>query len=202
MAMSLADLFNVGSEFEFEGKTYAAKDPDQLEQGRFQRHLQDKITNDILNNPLLDERQREALLYKHSVECGLGEFEWGGPGCLRAFMTWKGVQKYYEIMFAVDPDTAKRMVEAPIHKTFAAIREVAAENPKLFEEVLAMHLGERGLRTDWLSELLSYFSSTPPSGTPEPSTPSSDSVTGNSGSGGGRSSEPETDSQKSVPCPD
>jgi hypothetical protein len=188
---TLADLFNVPREFEFEGIKYGLKEPDQLQQGQFQRWLEQRVRESIRRDTEAEEDELAKALDRFYDRQAAGEYEWGNPICLRALLTFTGWGKYLEIMLGVDPITARKMVEKPIEELAAAVGRAAAENPKLIGEVLA----SRGFPTDWLSELSSLFSATRPSMSRGPK--SKRARTSNSGKSSPGTNGPAKDTQNS-----
>jgi hypothetical protein len=193
---TLADLFNVPREFTFEGTTYAMREPDQIEQGRFQRWLETRVRQAIGRDTEASDEEKAAALDRFYDRQAAGEYEWGNPTCLKALMSWSGWAKYMEIMLNVDPETAKRMVQIPVDELAAAVGRTAAENPKLMGEFLA----SRGFPMDWLSEISSSFSPTRPSTSRKRKSPAA--ATSNSSSSGPSTSGTAKDSPSSSPTPE
>lgn len=174
--MTLADAFNVGSEFDLTGpdgkvlRTFRFRKPTLTEQGEFQRWLERRAHDAVDRSEDSDDR-KDRRHHAIDVDAGLGMYEWDGPLALKSMWTPACLTKIAEIIArdqSATPDEIEQVVAQHIKRVAVAILSRAVADPK----VMAPILGALGLPTDWLrsepNEPSSSSSSTPPSTEPSP----------------------------------
>lgn len=120
--MTIADLFNSATELEWKGTVYKCRQPTQLEQGQFQRWLEQRAFDAIARREYHDEADRERDRQLHTQDVAAGEYEWSGLLAVKATRTPAGLAKVLQITLADQGMTDKVAAEIVDHK----FREVAA----------------------------------------------------------------------------
>ncbi len=165
--MTLASLFNAPTELEFEGEKYLLRKPNQLEEGMYQRWLEQLAWDKINARTYQDEAEKLASLRMHDHDCAAGVFEYGGEVSVKRLMTPKGLAKLIAIICrdqGMTDEQAERWVELENRKIAAVLVSKATDDPKALAAALAI----LGLPKDFLS----CSSSTNPSEPPPTSNPS------------------------------
>lgn len=163
--MTLADMLNAPSEIEYGGRVYKLRKPTLLEEGAFQRWLEQRAYDAIERRTYQDPEQQDRDRRNLNNDVAAGVFEYGGEVSLTALRTPGGSAKIVQIVLAdqgVDDATARGIVDAELKKVAAALIRKATDDPK----ALAATLSSLGLPSDYFSS----NSATPPSTTtPHPS---------------------------------
>lgn len=148
--MTLADFLNAPTEFELDGETFRVRKPDQLEQGEYQRWLEQLAYDAIARRTYQNEAERLACLRMHDQDCAAGVYEWGGEVAVRRLLTVKGFAKLLSIVCRADGLTerkAEKLIEKESHKLAAVMASKVTADPKVLEAVLA----SLGLPSDFCS---------------------------------------------------
>jgi hypothetical protein len=148
--MTLADMVNAPTEFELDGETFRVRKPDQLEQGEYQRWLEQLAFDAISRRTYQREDEKLACLRMHDQDCAAGTYEWGGEIAVKRLLTPKGFAKLLSIVCrdqGLTPKKAERLVELESHKLAAVMASKATQDPK----VLAVVLASLGLPSDFYS---------------------------------------------------
>lgn len=179
----LADVFNVAHELEWEGARYRVRHPDQVEQGRFSRYLEDKARAFVERQPLPEDRRNALLL------AVAGQYDWGTDGYERALANPLDTAVLLGYVLQAEnpalvnaPDEAARVArEFMVHRiaqvaaVLGARRAAEDPDPKVRAAAPAI-LMSVGLPPDYVSAASSSpsspSSSTPPSAGPPTSPPS------------------------------
>lgn len=195
--MTQADLFGVPHAFELDGQTYEFKKPDQIQQGVYQRWLEQRARESVGRATDVPERERDELLRAVQEDIATFRYEYGGPACARSLQTASGVAKMIEIVCQVPPGVARRIAERRRDLIAELWRARLADDPK----AAAAALVSLGLPPDFLAskETSSPPSSTPPSTAASPN--SGGSPTTSSGASGGTSGTSPAGSPTSNPSP-
>lgn len=178
--MTLADMFNAPGEFALRDEatdtveTFRMREPNQLEQGEFQRWLEQLAFDNIASRKFQTEADREAALRVWQHDCAAGVYEYGGVVCIRRLTdpNLKGLAKLMEIVCRDQGMTHQKATAIARNEQIrlvALISKQATDDPKALEAVL----NRLGLPSDFFSS----NSATPPSAAPTPSSRSDDSAT-------------------------
>ena len=162
--MTHADIFNVGKTIKLsDGREYQLRKPNQIEQGLFQKWLEDRA-HDAIDRSTDGEARKLQRHHLVDVDAGLGKYEYDGPLAIEALYTPAGMSKIIAIICR-----DQGVTDAIAEEIFLSrAREVAAEvllrrsqDPK----ALGLLLEALGFPTDFLeeSDSSSNSSSTPPS---------------------------------------
>lgn len=142
--LSLADLLSVESEIELEVekdgkkelKTYKLGPPNILQQGKFQRWLEQRARESVDRANYLDEATRQQQQNLITNDVAAGEYDWGGPVCVKALQSQVGVAKLMEIILDVPGDEARRIVEQHLQRIVNVIQAAVSDDPKAVREAL------------------------------------------------------------------
>lgn len=148
--MTIADLVNAPSEITFEGQTYRLSPPSLLQQGEFQRYLEQKVLDGINRRQYPDEKARERDRANFNDRSGAGYYEWGGEYAAHAAIQPAGYVKLLAIIGREQGLTlaiAERLVKQKLHESLAAIMSRIVSDPKELGAILTM----LGLPADILS---------------------------------------------------
>lgn len=163
---TIADLLNAPTGMEFEGKPYKLRKPTLLEQGEFQRWLEQLAYDSIARRTYQNEAEKAECFRLHGQDCAAGVYEWGGDVATRRLLTPKGLAKLVNIICradGLDLEAAERLVDLEQRKIAAALFGRSTDDPKERAAALAM----LGLPVDfYASETSSSTSQTRPSDTP------------------------------------
>src|SRR4051794_13270063 len=113
---TLADLLSVETDLELDGKTYKVRPPTLLEQGRFQRWLEQRAREAIDRAVYKDEASRDRCHNLITQDVAAGVYEWGGELCVKALQTEAGVVRLLELVAGVPAAEAKRLVDSHLKK--------------------------------------------------------------------------------------
>jgi hypothetical protein len=157
--MTLADILNSPTEKTFEGKTYRLREPNGIEQGEFQRWLEQLAYDKINSRTYQSDEEKERRLDRHDKSCAVGDYEWGGELSVRRLQTVPGFAKLLSIVLreqGLTPEAAERWANLKYRECAAVVMRRVYEDPKdLRAACVAL-----GLPPDFLSN-----SPTPPSTT-------------------------------------
>jgi hypothetical protein len=164
--MTHADIFAVGHAIEMpDGKTYTLRSPTQIEQGEFQRWLEER-THAAVDRASASEEQKDRRHAQIDDKAALGYYEWDGPLGIQARWMPAGMTKAIEIICrdqGVDHKRAEEIARHHIRTAAAVILKGAAKDPKAWGPILEA----MGLPASWFasapSEHSSSFCSTHPS---------------------------------------
>lgn len=174
--MTLADFFNAPGEFRLGDEVFRMREPNQLEQGEFQRWLEQLAFDNLMARKYQTDADREAALRVWQHDCAAGVYEYGGVVCLRRLTdpNLKGLAKLMEVVCreqGMTYDKASAIARNEQARLVALISKQATDDPK----ALAAVLTRLGLPSDFFSS----SSATRPSAAPTPSPPSPGSATPN-----------------------
>lgn len=174
--MTIADLFNSATELEWKGRVYKCRQLTGLEQGMFQRWLEQRALDGIERRVYQDEAQRERDRQLHAQDVAVGEYEWSGLLAVRATRTPAGLAKCLQIALAdqgMTDATAAEVVEHKFREVAAVLASKLTDDPK---EARAIFLG-LGVRPPDDSPGATSSSGSPTRPSPTPWITSADSVT-------------------------
>lgn len=173
--MTIADLLGVASELEFDGKTYALKPPNLIQQAKFSRRLEKRARDAALRATDLPEADADRLLRAVVRDIGAGYWEVDSPGYVEALQTPDGMAYMLHLTLHEDHKevtevVARKMVDKAMKEIAAVLMREAGHDPKILSGVEAV----LGLPPGWLSGSGSGSSgsATPPTGAPSQSPPS------------------------------
>lgn len=168
--MTIADFFNAPNELRYGDEVFRIREPDQLEQGEFQRWLEDLALNSTLARTYPRPEDRDAALRVWQQDCAAGVYEWGGVMCLRrlADPNLNGLAKFLEIVCrdqGVTPEKARAVAKHAQLQLIAILNKQAADDPKAVEAATA----GVGLPRDFCtSSCATPRSEAPPTSPPSP----------------------------------
>lgn len=138
--MTQADFFNVPTEIELDGTVYKLRPLDQVEQGKFQRWLEERAwaaleRSAAYRSPEEVAADRRAL----TAEIAAGVYEWDGPVGAASQQTPEGAAKVLQILLGVPPETARRLALRYLERVLPALQAMmgGAVDPKALGEALA-----------------------------------------------------------------
>jgi hypothetical protein len=188
--MTHADIFNVGKTIKLpDGRTYTLRKPDQIEQGLFQKWLEDRA-HDAIDRSSDSEARKLQRHHLVDVDAGLGKYEYDGPLAIEALYTPAGMSKIIAIILRDQGATDEIAEEIFLHKAREAAAEILikrAKDPK----ALGLLLEALGFPMDFLEPSPESDSSSKSCSTrlsPEP-TPNSDAAPTTSSSSSSMSNE-------------
>ncbi len=158
--MTLADIFNSPSTVPFEGVDYKLRQPTLIEQGLYQRWLEQRAYDAIERRTYQDRGQQEVDRNNLNRDVAAGVYEWGGEVCCNALRTPNGLAKLVGIVCqdqGLSDAAARRLVDLKLKEIAAALMSKATADPNSLRATLA----SLGLPEDFLSS----NSPTPPSST-------------------------------------
>lgn len=144
--MTIADLLSVDTELVIDGQTYKVHPPTLLEQGKFQRWLEQRARESVDRATYLDEAARDRGQNRVTTDVAAGLYEWGGEVALTALRSKDGVAKLIEIILGVPEPTARAFVDDHLKKIVAVLKVAADDDPK----AVAQALKELGLPANFL----------------------------------------------------
>jgi peptidoglycan hydrolase-like protein with peptidoglycan-binding domain len=165
--VTLADVLNSPTEKEFEGNKYKLRQMTVMEEGEFQRWMEqlayDAIERRTYQDPTQQERDRKNL----NNDIAAGVYEWGQELAVRRFQSVKGLSKILYFVCrdqGLDEEAAQRWAMEEVKKLAAILvqRATGTDDPKDLR-VVCLSLG---LPPDFLSSSLTH-PSTAPSATSE-----------------------------------
>lgn len=149
--ITLADLLSVQTEIKhiYEGveKTYALGPPNILQQGKFQRWLEQRAREAVDRGAYASEDDRDKAMNAVTRDIATGFYEWEGPASVTAFLQPSGHTKFLEIVLGISEKEAKSLVEAKRGMIVKLVQTARAKNPKALRAVLTT----LGLPADFLS---------------------------------------------------
>lgn len=144
---TFADLLSLSTSLECDGKTYPIREPNQLEQGKFQRFLEEKAFSAVERMPFREEAARAAALNALTRDTAAGAYEWRGDVASRAILSEDGMSKLLELICEIPPDEAKKVVATHINRVIAIMTAAENSDPK----AMALALQALGLKPDFIS---------------------------------------------------
>jgi hypothetical protein len=136
---TLADLLNAPTEFVHKGVTFKLRQPTLVEQGMYQRWLEERARAAAGRATDLPEDRQRQLLKDVNDATAVGEYEWGGEVCARAVRTPTGLAKLLSIVLAdqaVTFEVAQDMVAEKLREIAAALMSRATDDPKALAAAL------------------------------------------------------------------
>jgi hypothetical protein len=132
------ELMNVGTEFLFRGKTYLVRKPNQLEQARFSRWLEQRAREAAGRAVDLPAEIQDRLLRTLNSEIAAGEYEWGGAAYVSACLKPFGIAKLISLQLAAEhPECTHEfcleMVMARYEELAAGVLGRPTSDPKVRE---------------------------------------------------------------------
>ena len=134
---TFADMLSIPSKFEFEGVSYELRPPTQLEQGIYQRWLEQEARESIDRATYLSDAQREMEARQVTRDIAAGLYEFGGEISVRRLQTVSGIAKLIEVICKVDAAQAQRVAEGRMKLAVELVRGAQAKDPKAMGEALA-----------------------------------------------------------------
>lgn len=138
--MTLADLFNAPTEFTLDGETFRVSKPGLLQQGEFQKWLE-QLAFDAINSRTYQSDAEKALSIRmHDQDCAAGVYEWGSELSLRRIQTQKGLAKLLEIICreqGMTPAKSLRLVEEQALGLIQVFKDKVTADPKVLEATLS-----------------------------------------------------------------
>lgn len=131
--MTLGDLFNAPTEFKLDGETFRVSKPGQLQQGEFQRWLEQLAFDRINSRTYQSDAEKALSLRMHDQDCAVGAYEWGSPLSLQRIQTQRGLAKLLEIICreqGLDANKAQRLVEENALGLIQVFRDKVTADPK------------------------------------------------------------------------
>jgi hypothetical protein len=157
--MTLGDVFNSPTAIPFEGVEYRLRQPTLMEQGEYQRWLEQRAYEAIERRDYRDPDHRERDRRNLNNDVAAGVFEWGGEVCVRAVQTPGGLARLLSVICrdqGLTEQKAKGLVDLKVREIAAVLVARATKDPNSLRAVLAtLGLPETFLSSD---------SSTPHSG--------------------------------------
>lgn len=137
---SQADLLNVEREIKVGDKTFKVRQPNLLEQGKFQRWLETRAWEAIDRRasmpgvtPADIERDRKALI----ADIAAGVYSWGGQASIAALGTTTGLVALFAIITGEPESEVEKLVTAKLWEVVAALNVLLEdEDPKALRAVL------------------------------------------------------------------
>jgi hypothetical protein len=142
---TLADFFNAPTELPLKDaagnvvRTFKVRQPDQLEQGQYQRWLEQRAYDGIERRTYQDPTQQAADRAALNRDIAAGLFEYGGPVCCQALGTPGGIAKLLTIICAdqgLSPDDAATLVDQQVREIAAVLWERGNDDPKALAAIL------------------------------------------------------------------
>lgn len=142
---TLADFFNAPTELPLKDdkgdvlETVKVRQPSQLEQGMFQRWLEQRAYDSIERRTYQDPRQQAEDRRLLNQDVAAGVYEWGGPVCVAALGTPTGIAKLLTIICAdqaLTLEKAEKLVDQQVREIAAILWERGAADPKALEATL------------------------------------------------------------------
>lgn len=132
--MTLADIFNAPTELKLGDEVFRVAKPNQLQEGEFQRWLEQSAFDAINRRVYQRDEERLQSIRMHDQDCAIGTYEWGGALALARFQTRKGMEKFLCIICrdqGLTPEKAAQLVETSAAELIQAVRsKVQAEHPE------------------------------------------------------------------------
>ena len=131
--MTLAHLFNAPTEFVLDGEKYLVSKPDQLQQGEFQRWLEQLAFDRINSRDYQSDAEKARSIRMHDQDCAVGVYEWGSPLSLERIQSQKGLAKLIEIICrdqGMTPGKAQKLVEEQALGLLQVFKDKVTDDPK------------------------------------------------------------------------
>jgi hypothetical protein len=145
---TLADMFSVPTEIEFEGKKYTFREPTQLEQGKYQRWLEQRADEAIDRKTWLSDEQRAEEKRVLNWGIAAGTIERGGEICIESLRSKSGFIRFIELVCNCPTPEAEALFNHRLENLLAVVRAKQASDPKAMRAALLT----LGLPADWLNE--------------------------------------------------
>ncbi|MBA4192481.1 MAG: hypothetical protein C0467_31315 [Planctomycetaceae bacterium] len=147
-----ADLFNSPTELEFEGKTYQLRQLNGIEEGIFQRWLEQRARDGIGRATELDDERRRHLDKDVNDAIAVGDYEFGSELCVKALQNKAGIIKAVSLILrdqGINEATAKRFVDQHQKQIAAVLVSRLTTDPFVMRAALVtLGLPEDFLRPD------------------------------------------------------
>ncbi len=144
---TFADLFSLAFTLTHAGKSYELRKPNQLEQGKYQRWLEDRAAAGVERRNYPNDAAREMAERVLQRDIAAGVYEWGGEVAAAAVLSPDGAAKLVEIVCDVRPHIAREIIDTHIKQVLAVLAAASTDDPK----ALALALKTLGLSSDNLS---------------------------------------------------
>jgi hypothetical protein len=135
--MTIADLFNSATELRWPdepgGKVYHCRQLTGLEQGMFQRWLEQRALDGIERRTYQDESTRERDRQLHNQDVAVGTYEWSGLLAVKATRTPAGLAKCLQIALrdqGMTDEVAVKVVEHKFNEVAATLASKLTDDPK------------------------------------------------------------------------
>jgi hypothetical protein len=165
---TLADIVNAPTELEWKGAKYLLRQPDQLEEGMFQRWLEQRAFDAIERTKYQDREKQIIDRERHFQDVAAGVYESGGEVYAKAVVQPSGMAKMISIICRnADPPmtekAAKEIVDYKMREVAAVLISKVNSDPKVLEAVLS----RLGLPKDFFSQnFATHHSEVPKTTTP------------------------------------
>lgn len=170
MSFSIADLLEVGSEFEYGGKKYELRRPSLLEQAKFSQWLKDEVKAEAGRGDVPDDVR--AQLFRAAMrDIGERYYDPDAEAYIAALQRPSGFAKLLHIILQTDhpdipEDIVHGMLEQGLKEKFAQLVAAEHDDPNLVRAVAAM----LGLRPDWVNTSVNSSSASSTNTAPPQST--------------------------------
>lgn len=144
---TLADLLSIATNLECDGKQYPMRPPNQLEQGKFQRWLEQRAYEGIERRTYAEDSAKYAAINALTQDIAAGVYEWGGDVASKAVLSSSGAAKLVELICNVPASEAAKVIDTHIQRVVAIMTAASTDDPKALGEALKL----LGLPADFLS---------------------------------------------------
>lgn len=149
--MTIGDLFNAPTEFKLGDEVFLVREPDQVQQGEFQKWIQQLVFDDINSRTYQTDTDREMSIRLHNRDCGAGIYEWGGKCSIERIQTQRGLTKLISIICRDQGLTDKKAEQL--------VREQAAGLLQVFRDKVAAEEAEGAPDPKGLEAIMSKLGS-------------------------------------------
>lgn len=128
--MDFQSLFNLPTEFEFEGKKYPIKELTFEQQARYSKWLRERARAAATVNPDsgVPVEVQQALYSAFLTDAAGGVYDYGGPACIKSMSSQSGMAyALYLMISAEDPSFDEMEAAALVAKEFERLSAVIAE---------------------------------------------------------------------------
>ncbi len=153
MAGTLADLLSIATDLTCEdvdkngkpvldekgepvAKTYAMRPPNQLEQGKFQRWLEQRAYEALDRRTYVNDEARAKAENALTRDISAGVYEWGGDVASLAVLSTSGAAKLLELICGVPPVEAIRVINTHATRVRNILTAASTDDPKALAEAL------------------------------------------------------------------
>jgi hypothetical protein len=143
---TLADLLSIGTEVDLGGKKVTLRPPNLLEQGKYQRWLEEQARQSVNRATYLSDDAVRQAQNDITRDIASGIYQWGGQVCVAALQQPDGVAKLVEIVCSLEQAEARKLVDDYLGQIVALIRAASDDDPK----AIAQALKSLGLPPDFL----------------------------------------------------